>query len=323
MQKKLDLNDLRLLLKVVEHKSFTAAAGSTGIPVSTISQRITGLESFVGTALLRRTTRSLSLTDAGRALLPHAKVIDNAAKQAEYALLDRQKELNGTLRISTSFALSQFALAPLLPGFLRQHPKVSIRISVTNRYVDLIGEGYDLCLRAHDPPLKDSSLRQRIVAHTPWSLAAAPSWLAAHGPPERPEDLARFDTLYFALTNESPSWLLRKNGMEVKSDLIPRVWSDEMATLKRAAIEGGGITSLPEYILRSALETGELVPVLPGWLNLVSKISIISPPRTQTSRLAATFSDYLMREIHSATDDRRVSARPIDEDARAEPTQGV
>jgi DNA-binding transcriptional LysR family regulator len=300
MPRNLDLNDLRLLLKVVEQGSFTAAAAATGIPVSTISQRIASLENFTGIPLLRRTTRSLSLTEAGRALLPHARVIDDAAKQAENALV-LDKDLKGILRISSSFALAQFALAPLLPRFLSENPKVAIRIEVTNRMVDLIGEGYDLCLRAHSSPLKDSSLCQRTAALTPWSLAASPNWVMSNGHPSQPADLARLDTLFFTRSNEAAMWPLRKKDVEVKVALTPRLWSDDMAALRQAAIEGAGITSLPQYILQPALASGGLVPILLGWLTLVSNIIIVTPPRSQTSRLAATFSNYLVRELRSTT----------------------
>jgi DNA-binding transcriptional LysR family regulator len=307
MNRRLDLNDLRLLLKVVEQGSFTAAAAAAGIPVSTISQRIASLENFAGVGLLRRTTRSLSLTEAGSALLPHARLIESEARQAEIALLDGGKELKGILRISSSFALAEFALAPIVPDFLRESPGVSIRVEVTNRYVDLIGEGYDLCLRAHAASLRDSSLRQRTAAVTPWSLVASSNWVAKHGQPSQPADLAGLDTLFFAIPNAPAMWSLSKKDEEVKINLTPRLWSDDIAMLRRAAIESGGIASLPQYITQPLLKAGQLVPILAGWLSGTSKVSILTPLRSQTSRLAAAFSDFLARELRRTTEPENVS----------------
>ena len=297
MSRRIDLNDVRLLMQVVEHGSYTAAARAIGVPKSTISQRIATLEGIVGTGLLRRTTRSFSLTEAGMQLLPHARAIEDLALKLEQSLLERGRELQGTLRMSCSNALAQFALSPLVPRFLAKHDRVAIRLEASNRFVDIIGEGFDMTLRGHIGPLKDSSLRQRVVAHTTWTLAAAPDWMATHGGPSTPDDIPLGETLYFSATPDNECWSLQRDGEVYDVRVTPRLVSDDMATLRTAAIAAGGITCLPEYVLGSAIRTGQLVRVLPEWSPPVATISLLSPPKLQSSKLVSEFSDFLAVEL--------------------------
>ncbi|MDX7953589.1 LysR family transcriptional regulator [Lichenihabitans sp. Uapishka_5] len=293
----LDLNDLRLLMQVIEHGSYTAASRINGIPKSTISQRITALEKAIGTGLLRRTSRSFSLTEAGALLLPHARAIEGLARTIEQALLDHGDSLAGTLRVSCSNALAQFALSPLVPCFLDRHPEIHMRVEASNRLVDLVGEGYDMAIRGHVAPLKDSTLIQRVVARTPWSIAASPDWIRTHGAPATPDELAKSALLHFATSADPPQWTLRSGDVVAQVSFKPRVWSDDMASLRSSAIAGGGIVALPTYVLAPALAAGRLVVLLTAWSLPVSSISVLTPPKAQSSRLAAAFSDHLRAEL--------------------------
>ena len=297
MSRRLDLNDVRLLMQVVEHGSYTAAARATGIPKSTISQRIASLEVIVGTGLIRRTSRSFSLTEAGSQLLPHARAIEDLARQLEQSLAEQGQTLQGTLRLSCSSALAQFALSPLVPRFLAKHDQVIIRVEASNRTVDIVGEGFDVALRGHVGLLKDSILRQRVVAHTTWMLAASPDWLRVHGMPSTPAEVPPGETLCFSTSLERPQWTLQRDGEEHHLRVEPRLVSNDMVTLRSAAIAAGGITCLPEYVLGGALRTGQLVRLLPGWSPPRSTISLLSPPKAQSSRLASAFSDFLATEL--------------------------
>ncbi len=304
MRRQLDLNDIRLLLQVVENGSYTAASRMTGIPVSTISQRIASLEAAAGVGLLRRTSRSMSVTETGSLLLEQARALDDTARLAEQILFDRGQEISGTLRVTASFAVAQFALASLLPRFLAEHPKASVQVDASNQFVDLVGGGYDVGLRAHGAPLKDSSLVQRVVARTQWSLAAAPPWLGKRGMPATPDQLRPLETLYFAAAPGEPHWLLcRRQEEPVYLPLTPRLWSNDMATLRQAAIDGGGVVGLPSYVLGPAVRSRQLAPVLPGWTILVSSISVLTPPKRQSSRLARQFVDFLAHELQARVED--------------------
>ena len=293
----LDLNDLRLLLYVVEHGGFTAASKALSIPTSTLSQRITALERAAGTGLLRRTTRSLSLTEAGKLLLPHARAIEDLSREADRALSDLNSEMRGLLRITASVAISQFALGPILPKFLQDYPDIEVRLDATNRYMDLIGEGYDLGFRAYSEQLKDSTLLQRVVARTPWKLAASPGFVERHPQLLEPSDLQLAPILAFEPTGAEPIWELSRDETEVKVSISPALSSDDMATLRINALAGAGITGLPCYILASALDAGELVQVLPDWRLKGSAIAILSPPASQSSRLARAFRDFVVEAL--------------------------
>jgi DNA-binding transcriptional LysR family regulator len=267
------------------------------IPTSTISQRIASLERFAGTGLLRRTTRSLSLTEAGKLLIPHARAIEEQCREAQRTLLGFGGDLSGIIRVSSSIAVAQFALAPILPKFLRQNPDVAVCIDATNRYVDLVGEGYDVGIRAHSSTLKDSSLLQRVVARTPWSLAASPDYLLIKPALTEPAGLASARVLFFGSTNSELIWHLRCGDRTVDVDLTPCLACDDMAALKLAAIGGAGVVGLPTYIIDSALKQGQLVPILPDWRLTESAISIITPPKRQSSSITKCFTDFVAAEL--------------------------
>lgn len=293
MTRGLDLNAVRLLLRVVDYGSYTAASRATGIPKSTISQQIAALERDVGTGLLRRSSRSFSLTEAGSLLLPHARGIEDLAIEAEQLLLDRSTGLTGILRVASSPSLAQFAIAQLVSEFLTEHPEASIHLEADNGYVDLIGRGFDMGVRGHAVALKDSTLLQRIIARTPWCLTASPDWIARNGTPVEPADLADASMLFFSTSPEPPALVLSR-GIEVQEiKLKTRLWSNDMAAIKIATIEGGGISSLPCYILSNALRSGHLVQLLGDWALPVTNVSVLTTPRRQSSKLTKTFSDYL------------------------------
>ncbi|WP_428395795.1 LysR family transcriptional regulator [Lichenicoccus sp.] len=297
MNRRIDLNDIRLLMQVVEHGSYTAAARAIGVPKSTISQRIANLEATIGTGLLRRTSRSFSLTNAGAQLLPHARAIEDVVRQVEHALVDHDGELQGTLRVSASHAIAQFALSPLVPQFLAEHAQVTIKVEASNRLIDLVGEGFDMTVRGHVGPLKDSILIQRVVARTPWTLAASPAWVAARKLPEAPIDLPMSETLCFSNTPDAQVWLLMKGEVEQRLTIKPRLISDDMLSVRNSTIAGAGIACLPVYVFSPAFDTGELVRLLPDWSAQTSCISVLTPPKAQSSRLAATFSNFLAAHL--------------------------
>jgi DNA-binding transcriptional LysR family regulator len=292
----IDLNDIRLLMQVIEHGSYSAASRAVGVPKSTISQRIAALEKTVGTGLLRRTSRSFSLTDAGAMLLPYARAMDDLARRIENELLDQGPEITGILRVSCSIVIGQFAMAHLVPKFLDHHPKASVRVESSNRLIDLVAEGFDMAVRGHVGQLRDSTLVQRVVARTPWSLAASPGWIEANGMPTTPNDLSDRHVLCFAAPQYA-NWTLHSCAGSVTIAVRPRLASDDMLILRSSAISGAGIVSLPRYVLASALAEGHLMSVLPEWSPTPSSISVLTPPKPQSSRLAQAFSDFLAQEL--------------------------
>ncbi len=299
MKRRIDLNDTRLLMYVVEHGSYTAAARATGIPKSTISQRIAALEATVGTGLLRRTSRSFSLTEAGQLLLPHARAFDELAQKVELSLLERGEALQGTLRISCSQTIAQFALSPVLPRFLAKHEHATVRLEASNRIVDLVTEGYDMAIRGHVGLLKDSTMIQRVVAHTPWLFAASSEWASRHGLPATPDDLPGTQALIFATHEFSDVWAMNRDGEKRLVKVTPRLILNDLISLQASVVAGGGMACLPAYLIKSDLQTGQLVRLLPEWWGPTSTISVLTPPKAQSSRLARAFSQFLAAELPS------------------------
>ncbi len=294
---RIDLNDIRLLMQVVESGSYTAASRLNGVPKSTISQRIAALERAVGTGLLRRTSRSFSLTEAGALLLPHARDIEALSRKIEQQLFEQGDKVAGTLRVSCSNALSQFALAGLVPRFLEQHDGVAVRVEASNRIVDIVSEGYDMALRGHIGDLRDSILLQRVVARTPWSLSASPIWIRTNGMPAAPGELQADRMLYYSGQPGAPVLKFRRGEQEIALSLSPRLAVDDMVSLRDSAAAGGGIACLPDYISNELMKSGRLLPVLPEWSLPISVISVLTPPRAQSSRLTRLFSDFLAKEL--------------------------
>jgi DNA-binding transcriptional LysR family regulator len=298
---RLDLNDLRLLSYVVDCGGFSAASKALSIPTSTISQRIASLERAAGIGLLRRTTRHISLTDAGKLMVPHARAIEERARDVLQTLQGLNGEVCGTIRVASSNEIVQFVLAPILPKFFQCHPKVTVHIDATNRRVDLVGEGYDLEIRVHTSSLDDSSLVQRVVARTPWRLAAAPAYLERHAAPGDPSSLATSEVLYFGDHNKPYFWRLQRDKRSTKVELRPSICCNDMVALRIAAIRGGGIVGLPAFMIDTALKQRELIPVLPEWTLAGSCISIITLPKRQSSRLIKCFADFVATELPAMT----------------------
>lgn len=277
----LDLNDCYYFVKVVDHAGFSAAARTLDVPKSRLSRRLGLLEDGLGVRLLHRTSRRIALTDAGEAFYRHASAMLIEAEAAEQAVLDRLGEPAGTVRVACSIAVAQFVLADILPSFMARHPKITIIQDATNRYVDPIGEGFDIVLRAHEGPLPDSSLIQKRLAIVPWALFASPVFIKQIGAPLSPKELENVPALLLGSATES-TWTLRHsaNGHpHAKIAISAHFASNDMYSLKRAAIDGLGVTALPHYICKPELETGHLQRVLPEWIVAEPQISLLIPSR--------------------------------------------
>ncbi|WP_029009050.1 LysR substrate-binding domain-containing protein [Azospirillum halopraeferens] len=260
----LNLNDLRYFVRAVEDGGITAAARRLGVPKSTVSKRIAELEESLGARLLRRTTRSLTLTDPGRDFYEHARAALIEAETAETAVRMRLAAPSGTVRLTASVPVAQFHLADHLAELARAYPAIRLEVHVTDRFVDLVQDGFDIAVRSHFQPLPDSGLVQRRVAVDPVVMVAAPGYLDLRGTPERPDDLAAHCGLLTGPT--ATVWRIGDGqGAEVTVAPRPRLVADESLVLLRSATAGLGIACLPEGLCRAGLAAGALVRVLPGW----------------------------------------------------------
>lgn len=270
--------DLLLFAAAVEHGGFAAAARELGIPKSTLSKRLAVLEASLGARLVHRTSRSFTLTDLGREVHEHARAARIELDAAEQIVRRRMAEPAGTVRITASVPDAQDLLARLLPGVAQAYPALRIDLDVTDRFVDLVEEGYDLALRSHFSPLPDSGLVQRALQSQEVVLVASPGYLSAQGEPATPGDLARHDGLLVA--SRRPSWRLSGPQGE-EAEVVPhaRMAANESGVLLSAASAGVGIACLPVRMCEAAFGSGALRRVLPGWTAGTVTTSVVMPHR--------------------------------------------
>jgi DNA-binding transcriptional LysR family regulator len=296
----LDLNDFFYFVQVVDRSGFTAAGRMLRIPKSTLSHRIQRLETELGVRLLNRTSRRFAMTDAGEEFYRHAVVMLHDAELAESAIRHRVTEPTGTVRCTAAMATMQFAMGDIVADFLLRHPKVNVVAHATDRNVDIVGENYDVAIRAHSDPLPDSTLVQRALTPAPWLLFAGSAYLDANEAPKTPKDLRSHPSLFMMRTGVAPVWRLRRSGKaedEVVMSLTPRLLCDDMIALKQAAIAGLGVVALPGYVCREDVRLGALRQVLPAWLAGDSTITALIPYRRGLLPSVRVFIDHLSAEL--------------------------
>lgn len=299
----LNLNDFFYFVQVVERGGFTAAGRTLGMPKSTLSYRMQQLESDLGVRLLNRTSRHFAPTQAGEEFYKHALSMVKAAEEAEALARQRVNVPSGVIRFTAAIGTAQFALRQILMKFMQDHPKINLVEHVTSRQVDLLAENIDVAIRAHSGPLPDSTLVRRTLATAPWILVAGTESLKKQRLPQAPQDLEQFPSLAVWRANLTPAWRLRalartpEGRSEVVLPLTPRLVSNDLSTLKRAAAEGMGIVALPAYICKSELRRGELTQILPGWIADQSTFTALLPHRRGLLPAIRSFVDYLARHL--------------------------
>ncbi|KQX26524.1 MULTISPECIES: LysR substrate-binding domain-containing protein [Ensifer] len=259
-----NLNDFIVFAHVVDHKGFAPAARALNVPKSTLSKRVAELEKTLGVRLINRTSRRFTVTEIGEDFYRHASAMLIEAEAAEAIVKGRLAEPSGTVRITASVPTAQMMLAGLLPPLAQAYPKMRVMLHATDRFVDVVQEGFDIAVRDHFAPLPDSGMVQRRVANDAILLVAAPAYLENRGHPREPSDLSRHDGLLASLASEG--WTMRNDaGVVVRVRPMPRFLADESSVLLEAAVSGLGITALPRKICRAAIEAGSLVRVLADW----------------------------------------------------------
>jgi DNA-binding transcriptional LysR family regulator len=290
----LNLNDLRLFVQAVDSGSFAAAARRLGCPKSTVSKRVGELEAALSARLIHRTSRSFVLTDAGHDFYDHARAALIEAEAAEESVRSRLVEPSGIVSITASVPSVQFRLADQLPQLARKYPKLQIRLHVTDRFVDLVQEGFDIAVRSHFVPLPDSGLVQRQMRTEPIILVAAADYLLLRGTPSSPEDLAQHAGLLTAPS--AKLWQLSGgDGRQATVAPIPRLFADESVALLKSAEAGLGIAAVPQAFAAAALASGRLVRVLAGWQAGTVTTTLLTPHRRGQLPAVRAVIDFLVR----------------------------
>lgn len=285
----INLDDLKLFCSVARERSFSRAAEQMGVPPATLSRRVAQLERQLDAQLLRRTTRRVEPTDAGSLLLERAGPPLDALAEAVDCLAEDTGSPRGRLRLTLPADLARYWLAVPLSEFARRHPEIRLELDLSSRVVDLVGEGFDLAIRAGRPP--DPSLIARPLANLPTALFASPSCLAALPSIRHPRDLDSANALVIPGRSADREWQLEK-GRE-KASVRPRgnVEVNDMTALVSLAAAGAGIALLPEPNAAAEAAAGSLVRVLPGWRGPESPVYAVYASRRMPLRLRLLLDD--------------------------------
>jgi DNA-binding transcriptional LysR family regulator len=281
----MDMSDIAVFVKVVEAGSFTHAALALEAPKSTVSAKVAALEKRLGVTLLKRTTRKLSVTEEGQAFFQACSQALADIEAAEHAVARSQAIPQGRLVVTSPVNMGKF-LAQFLKGFLERYPGIKVDLLLTNRYVDLIGEGVDVAIRGGT--LQSSSLIARRVASNESLLVAAPEYAAKLGGLKHPRDLPQYDCLRFATRSE---WTFFKNGKPLVIPIESRVSVDEFPTLQALAEEGLGLALIPNMLVHEALASGRLVRVLADWRGDTNPMSLVYPAQRYQQPKVRVFVD--------------------------------
>jgi len=258
------LRDMALFVGVVNAMSFSGAAESLGMPKSSLSRRIAGLEAAIRVRLLNRTTRRIELTEAGAIYFARCTDIVEAAGVAHAQLRELVESPRGLLRVSmVADDLGTIELAPLVAAFARRHPGITFEIDLSPRRVDLLSERFDVAIRVGEQP--DSSLTARRLTTVQPYLYAAPAYLGGRGTPAHPSDLAGHDCIRLPLGASGGRWTLLRGGEAIEIAVGGTFAVNNMGMVKRLAALGVGIGAVDEIMVRDDIASGRLAPVLPDW----------------------------------------------------------
>ncbi len=284
-----DLNDLMIFTQVVDLGSFTAAADALAVPKSTVSRRVSRLESEFGVRLLQRTTRKLSLTDAGQSLYDRGVRIRSDFEAAQQLVAELHEEPRGRLRVTAPVEFPAFPR--LVTDFLTRWPKVQMDLDLTNRRVDVVKQGFDLAVRAGE--LADSSLIANKLGDRRRILVASPTYLADRGAPQTIDDLQTHDCIVFGPWWSGASWALTGPNGIVKVPITGRLAVNHLDAVRHAALEGYGIALLPTDWVDGDLAAERLGTVLPEASPPKTAIWAVYPSRKHVPPAVRVFVDFL------------------------------
>jgi DNA-binding transcriptional LysR family regulator len=287
-----NLTDIAIFVKVVELSSFTAAAEALDSSQPVVSKAVTRLEEKLGARLLNRTTRRLSLTEAGSELYRRSVRALEEIENAELEVARFQTEPRGTLRVSAPMSFSILHLGPAISGFLDRYPGVTVELIQDDRQVDLVDEGYDVAIRIGR--LQDSNLIARRITPCRQVMCASPAYLAKRGAPERPEDLLEHNCIVYTLLSTPREWRLTDDAGEIHAVPINgSLHSNNGLVNRAAAVAGAGVVLLPTFYLCDQLRSGELKPVLCRFRPQELAVYTLYPERRNLTPKVRAFVDFL------------------------------
>lgn len=288
------LIETEAFLTVVEEGSFTAAARRLGVTKSYTSKLVVRLEDRLGIRLLQRTTRQLTMTEAGRAYFARCSDAMRAFNEAAAEATELQTAPQGRLRINLPDAFAVNYLAAPLATFKARYPDLTVEAVLTDRKVDILAEGFDVAVRIGD--LSDSSLIVRRLASVDRLICASPDYLRQRGTPRRPQDLAAHDCLLYAYHAVPTTWRLRGPEGDVQVDVSGRMVSNHAEMLVEAACHGLGLVFCPVFLVAAGLRARRLVRVLPDW-RFPLAVSAVFPNARHVPTKVRVFVDFLVQHF--------------------------
>jgi DNA-binding transcriptional LysR family regulator len=289
------MTSMATFVKVVESGGFSAAARTLSMSPSMVTAHVQSLEERLGVRLLNRSTRRVSLTEVGHAYYERCLQILAEADDADQIAQALQSTPRGTLRLNTSIAIPPL-LAPVIAEFVALYPEVSVNLTMTDRMIDLVEEGFDLAVRNMAVP--DSSLVLRRVATYRFVVCGAPGYLAARGIPRQPADLSRHNCLVYSHSAWGNEWRFAGPDGEQSVAVEGNLQANSDNSLRLAAVHGQGLALAPSFLLIDEIKSGRLVPILTEFLQTEHAINAIYPHRHHLSAKVRSFIDLLVKHFH-------------------------
>jgi DNA-binding transcriptional LysR family regulator len=283
---------IEAFVRVAECGSFSKAAERLHSSKSVVSRQVGALEAELGARLLHRTTRALTLTEAGRSYFAQAARILADLAEANASVGQLQAAPRGRLRVSAPMSFGFLHLAPAVPDFLDRYPDVEIDLAMNDRYVDLVDEGFDMAVRIGK--LEDSSLVARKLAPARRTICAAPAYLQARGVPASPDDLKAHECLCYSNVGLSQEWrFVRPDGRPWPVEVRGRLHANNGDALRAAALRGFGLAVLPSFLVGRDFQSGALVSVLDAFMAQDSGVYAVYPHARHLSPKVRAFVDFL------------------------------
>ena len=292
-----EITAMSAFVAVAQAGSFSGAARRMPMSTTAVSRHVADLETSLGVTLLRRTTRKISLTEAGERYLPRAQAILGELEQLNGDISHAGTSPQGRLRITAPPAVGREFIAPLTVDFSLAFPKIDIELNLTERVADLVAEGFDAAIRAG--PLPSSTLIAHRLVDIPYRLCASPDYLDRNGIPVRPGDVVSHECIHWCSSSGDATWTFEKAGETTKVPIRGRLLVSDFTVERDAALKGLGLAILPLLSIHQDLADGRLVSVLEDWTIASTGLSLVRPATPFEPQKLRVFIDFMTKKLRS------------------------